>query len=224
MTIDAYLRELDHELRLRRAPRARLLRETQDHLDELCTELVAGGLPREQAEARAVAQFGAAATIAARFAEATASTTVDRAVSVTTAAFVAYTGVYVAFGTAASPLLRDFPQGAGSFFGLPLAAVAIGVAFVRSIRLHRALGAPSTELTAITRALSVAGVALIGAAVAEVTAAATRPAGVIAWSEGRWLTLAFAAALTLLLLSAIVVVRASAKAQAARSLPSRARP
>jgi hypothetical protein len=223
MTIGAYLAELDRELRLRRARRARLLRETQDHLDELCAELVAGGLPREEAEARAVAQFGAAATIAARFAEATASTTVDRAVTVTAAAFVAYAGVYLAFGTAASPLLRDFPQGVGSFFGLPLAAVALGVAFVRSIRRNRASAAPSTELTAITRALSVAGVALIGAAIAEVSAAATRPAGIIAWSEGRWLTLAFAAALALLLLSAIAVVRATAKAQAARSFPSRTR-
>ena len=207
MTISDYMAELERELRRRRAPRARLLRETEDHLHDLCAELAAGGLAHEQAEARAVAQFGAAATIAARFAEATASTTAHRAVTVTAAAFVAYTGVFVAFATAASPLLRDFPQGAGSFLALQLAAVALGVAFVRSLRWRGAPAAPTAELTAIARALSVAGVVLIGAAVAEAAVAVSRPAGVIAWSDGRWLTLAFAAALAVLLLAAIAAVR-----------------
>jgi HAAS len=220
MTIDDYLAELDRELRRRRAPRARLLRETEDHLHDLCAELAANGLAHEQAEARAVTQFGAAATIAARFAEATASTTAHRAVTVTAAAFVAYTSVFVAFATAASPSLRDFPQGAGSFLALQLAAVALVVAFVRSLRWRGAPAAPTAELKAIARSLSVAGVALIGAAVAEAAVAATRPAGVIAWSDGRRLTLAFAAAFALLLLSAFVVIRAAAQAQSVNSLPS----
>ena len=221
MTIDEYVAELESELRRRRAPRARLLRETEDHLHDLCAELAAGGLAHEQAEARAVTQFGAAATIAARFAEATASTTAHRAVTVTAAAFVAYAGVFVAFATTASPLLRDFPQGAGSFLALQLAAVALGVAFVRSLRWRGELAAPTAELTAMARALSVSSVVLIGAAVTEATVAVSRPAGVIAWSDGRRLTLAFAATLAVLLLSAIAALRAAAQAQAVHSLPSR---
>jgi hypothetical protein len=221
MTIHDYMAELERELRRRRAPRARLLRETEDHLHDLCAELIADGVSNEQAEGRAVTQFGAAATLAAHFAEATASRTAHRAVSVTAAAFVAYTSVFVAFGTVSSPLLRDFPQGAASFMALQLAAVALGVAFVRSMRWRGAPAAPTTELTAITRALSVAGLALIGAAVTETAVAASRPAGVIAWSDGRWLTLAFAAALTLLLASMIIAVRAAAQAQAVNTLPTR---
>jgi hypothetical protein len=221
MTINDYMVDLERELRRRRAPRARLLRETEDHLHELCAELTADGLSHEQAEACAVTQFGAAATIATRFAEATASTTAHRAVTVTAGAFVAYTGVFVAFATAGSPLLRDFPQGAGSFLALQLAAVALAVAFVRSLRWRGALAAPTAELTAIARALSVAGAVLIGAAVTEAAVAVSRPAGVIAWSHGRWMTLAFAAAVFVLLLSSVAAVRAAAKAQAVRSLPSR---
>lgn len=221
MTIKDYIADLDRELRRRRAPRARLLRETEDHLHDLRAELAADGLASEEAEARAVEQFGAAATIAARYAEATASTTAHRAAAVTAAAFVAYSGVYVAFATAASPLLRDFPQGAGSFFALQVAAVALGVALVRSLRWRGEPAVPTTELTAIARALSLAGAVLLAGAVAEVAVAVTRPAGVIAWSEGRWLALAFAAAFAALLLSAIATVRAAAQAQAVHSLPSR---
>src|SRR5829696_1650126 len=222
MTISDYMGDLERELRRRRAPRARLLRETEDHLHDLSAELAADGLGHEQAEARAVTQFGAAATIAARFAEATASTAAHRAVTVTVAAFIAYTGVFVAFATAASPLLRDFPQGAGSFLGLQLAAVALGVACVRSLRWRGAVAAPTAEVTAIARALSVAGVVLLGAAAAELAVAVSRPAGVIAWSDGRRLTLTFAAALAVLLLSAIAAaVRAAAHAHAVHSLPSR---
>jgi hypothetical protein len=221
MTINDYMAELERELRRRRAPRARLLRETEDHLHDLCAELAADGLAQEQAEARAVAQFGAAATVAARFAEAAASATAHRAVTVTAAAFVVYTGVFVAFAAAASPLLRDFPQGAGSFLALQLAAVALGVAFVRSLRWRGAPAAPTAELTAIARALSIAAIVLVGAAFAEAAVAVSRPAGVIAWSAGRWLTLAFVAALVVLLLSAISAVRAVAQAQAVHALPGR---
>jgi hypothetical protein len=221
MTIKGYMAELERELHRRRAPRARLLRETEDHLHDLCAELAADGLAHDQAEARAVAHFGAAATIAARFAEETASTTAHRAVTVTAAAFVGYLGVYFTFATAASPVLRDFPQGAGSFLALQLAAVALGVALVRSLRWRGASAAPTTELMAISRALSVAGAVLMGGAVAEAAAALTRPAGVIAWSDGRWLTLAFAGAFAVLLRSTIAVLRAAAQAQAAHAMPSR---
>jgi len=221
MTIDDYLAELERELRRRHAPRARLLSEAEDHLRDLSAELAADGLAVEQAEARAVTRFGGAATIAARFAEATASTSAHRAVTVAAAAFVAYAGVVVAFATAASPLFRDFPQGAGSFLALQPAALALGVALVRSLRWRGVPATPTAELTAIARALSVAAAALIGAAVAEAAVALTRPAGVIAWSHGRWLTLAFAAAFAVLLLSSIAAVRAAVQARAVDSPPTR---
>jgi hypothetical protein len=51
--------------------------------------------------------------------------------------------------------------------------------------------------------------------------AVSRPAGVIAWSQGRWLTVVFAAALAALLLSAIAAVRAASRAQAVHSMSSR---
>jgi len=221
MTISEYMAELERELRRRRAPRARFLRETEDHLHDLRAELAAGGLAPEQAEARAVAQFGGAGTIAARFAHATAWTTAHRAVTVTAAAFVVYAGVFVAFATAASPVLNDFPQGAGSFLALQLAGVAVGVAFVRSLRWRGAAAAPMAELMAIARALVLAGLVLIGAVVVEVAVAVSRPAGVIAWSDGRWLTLGLAAALAVLLLAAIAAVRATTQAQALYALPNR---
>jgi hypothetical protein len=221
MTIPTYLAELERELCRRRAPRVRLLREVEDHLRDLCGELAADGLSREQAEARAVRQFGAAAAVAARFAAATASTTAHRAVTIAAAAFVAYAGVFVAFATAASPLLRDFPQGAASFFALQLAAVALLVAAVRSLRWRNTVAAPTAELKAIARGLLVACVALVGAAIGEGAVALLRPAGVIAWSEGRWLTLAFAALFGVLLLSTINAVRAGAQAHAIDGLPSR---
>jgi hypothetical protein len=220
MTITDYLAELERELRLRRAPRVRLLREVEDHLRDLCAELVADGHASDRAEARAVRQFGAAATVAARFAEATASTTAHRSVTIAVAAFAAYAGVFIAFATAASPLLRDFPQGAASFFGLQLAAVALLVAAVRSLRWRGEVAPPAAELKAITRGLAVACVALIGAAAAEGAVALSRPAGVIVWSDGRWLTVAFAAAVGVLLLSTLSAARAGAQAQAVEVLPS----
>ena len=221
MTIEGYLAELERELRRRRAPTARLLREAEDHLRELADELAANGLAGEPSEPQAVKQFGAAAAVAARFAEATASTTAHGAVTLAAAAFVAYTSVFLAFATGASPLLRDLPQGVASFFALQLAAVAVLVAFVRSLRWRGMPAAPSAELKAIARALSIGCAALAGAAVGEGAVAVSRPAGVIAWSEGRWLTLAFAAAVGVVLSSTIAAVRASAQAQAVAALPSR---
>src|SRR4051794_27114223 len=120
MTIDHYLRELERELRLRRAPRARLLTELREHLGDLSAELAADARSHADAESQAVARFGAAANVAARFPQATASTTAHRAVNAAAVAVVGYAGVLVMFATA-SPLLRDFPQGATSFFAFQLA-------------------------------------------------------------------------------------------------------
>jgi hypothetical protein len=220
VTVANYLAELERELRVRRAPRARLLQEVEDHLRDLTDELAAAGLARTHAESQAVARFGAAAAVAARFAQATASSTAHRAVGVTALAFAAYAAVLIGFATA-SPLLRDFPQGAASFFACQLGAVALVVAVVRSLRWRGQVAAPTAELVAIARAVAVATGALTVAAVAEAAVALTRPAGVIAWSEGRWLTLLFAAAGVVMLMAALAAVRTSAQAAAVATMPAR---
>jgi len=221
MTIGAYLDELDRQLRLRRAPRSRLLEEVDHHLRELAQELAGDGLAHAQAEERAIARFGSAATVAAQFAQAVASSTARRAVAAGALAFTAYSVVYLAFGTAASPLLRDFPQGAASFLGIQIAAVAIAVAGLRSLRWRGVVAAPSGELNTIVRCLLVACVALVAAGVCEAAIALSRPAGVIAWSEGRWVPIGFAAAIALVLASGLAAVRASAQATAVAAWPAR---
>jgi hypothetical protein len=219
MTIDDYLSELERELRLRRAPRARLLAEVEGHLRDLSAELAADEHSPADAESQAVARFGDAATVAARFAQATASTTAQRAVNAASAALVGYAAVLVIFATA-SPVLRDFPQGAASFFAFQLATVSLGVALVRSLRWRGQVAAPTTALVAIARAVAVATIALVVAGVAEAAVALSRPAGVIPWSEGRWLTLAFAAAGVGVVAATLAALRASAQAAAVATLPS----
>jgi hypothetical protein len=206
MTIRDYLGDLERELRLRRAPSARLLAEVEDHLRDLSAEFAADGSSRADAESQAVARFGAAATVAARFAEAAASTTVRRAVGAGAAAIVGYGAVLVLFATA-SPQLRDFPQGAASFFAFQVAALALGVALVRWWH-RRGQAAPASALVAIARAVVVATIALFVAGVAEAAVALSRPAGVIAWSDGRWLTLAFATAAIGVVAATIAALRA----------------
>jgi HAAS domain-containing protein len=219
MTIAAYLERLERELRLRRAPRLRLLEEVDHHLRDLADELAGGGLSRAQAEERAIARFGDATVVAAGFAEAAASTTTRRAVRAGIAAFAGYAVVFFVFATAASPLLRDFPQGAASFLAIQVAAVALVVAAVRSLRWRGVVAAPSGELAAIARCLFVVCLALLAAGVCEAGVALSRPTGVIAWSEGRWLTIGFAVAVLLLLASGLSA-RAGAQASAVAALPT----
>jgi hypothetical protein len=211
-----YLDELERELRRRRAPAPRLLKEVEDHLRESATELHSTGLTQEQAELQSVARFGAAAAVAARFAQATSSTTAQRAVNAATLAVAGYAAVLVGFATS-SQLLRDFPQGAPSFFAFQLAAVALAVALVRSWR-WRGRVAAQNELVAIARAVAVAIGALVVSAVSEAAVALSRPAGVVAWSEARYLTLAFAAAVVVVLTAAYRAVRASAQTAAVATL------
>jgi hypothetical protein len=213
-TINDYLGELERQLRVRCAPRTRLLREVEDHLRELVDELAVSGLAQPDAEARAIARFGAAAAVAARFAEAAASTTTHRAASVATGALGAYVATFCAFATAASPLVNDFPQGAASFFGIQLAAVAIAFALARSLRWRREAAAPRAELAVLARSLALACGALAASALAEAALALTRPAGIVVWSEARWLILGFAAAVATVLVSALAAARAAAQAAA----------
>ena len=218
-TITAYLAELEQQLRRRRAPRARLLREVEGHLDDTVEELTASGVARADAEVEAVRRFGAAATVAARFAAATASTTAHRAVDLASVAFVGYVASFLAFASSASSAVRDFPQGAPSFFAVQLAAVALGLAFVRSWRWRSQLAVPRAELTFLSRALALGVASLAMAAVGETLLALTRPAGVVVWDAAQWLTLGFAAAAVVVLVAALGTVRAAAQVAAVGALP-----
>jgi hypothetical protein len=218
-TITAYLAELEQQLRRRRAPRARLLREVEGHLDDTVEELTASGVARADAEVEAVRRFGAAATVAARFAAATASTTAHRAVDLASLAFVGYVASFLAFANSAPSAVRDFPQGAPSFFAIQLAAVALGAAFVRSWRWRSQLAVPRAELTFLSRALALGVASLAMAAVGETLLALTRPAGVVVWDAAQWLTLGFAAAAVVVLVAALGTVRAAAQVAAVGELP-----
>jgi len=66
--IEGYLAELRRELRLRWTPSARFLEETRGHLADAVAAGEKQGLGREKAEQEAVARFGSARTVAARFA------------------------------------------------------------------------------------------------------------------------------------------------------------
>lgn len=222
MRISDYLGELERQLRARRVPRARLLREVEDHLRDVADELAASGLPRGDAEAQAVARFGAAAAVATRFAEAAASTTAHRAANAAAGALIAYIATFCAFATSASPLVRDFPQGIPSFFGIQLAAVALAVALARSLRWRGETAAPRAELSSLARGLSLSSGALLASALAEAALAIARPAGVVIWAEARWLTIGFAAAATIVTVAALAAARASAQAAAVNAFPTSA--
>ena len=71
--ISSYLDELERELRLRRAPRRRLLAETADHLRSCADDIAAEEqIGVGEAERKALARFGTAAVVAGRFAHAAA--------------------------------------------------------------------------------------------------------------------------------------------------------
>ena len=221
MTISDYIAELELQLRRRRVLRVRLLREVEDHLRDSVEELIAGGMASADAEGEAVRRFGAAADVATRFSAFAAASVARRALNLAALALAAYVVCFLVFSATASAAVRDFPQGAASFFAVQLAGVALLAAFVRSWR-WRHVSTPPAELTFITRGVTLAVGALLAAAVAEALAALLRPAGVIVWDAAQWLTLAFAAAALLIVAASLCAVRAGAQAAAlARFRPHR---
>lgn len=216
--IGEYLNQLEGELRRCRVPAARLLKEVEGHLRDSADELYRSGLTHERAETQAIMRFGSAGKVAARFAQATASTEAQRSVKAASLAVLGYATVLLVFATG-SGVLRDFPQGAASSFALQIAAVALVVAAVRWLRWRGDVATPS-DLIAIARAVSIASGALVVAATTEAVVAVSRPAGVIAWSEARYLTLAFAAAFLVIIAAAFSAVRAWVRANAVARLQS----
>jgi hypothetical protein len=218
--IASYLRLLDEELRLRRAPRRRLLTEAEDHLRSAAEELVRGGRSAADAEREAVARFGAASDVARRFAHAAASSTARAAVAWAGVAFLAYAATAVFFAGAAPNWLRDFPHGAPSMLALQVAAVALAVTAVRALHWRRTVAIDEERLRFIANGALTAALALAAGAVAELLVALTRPAAA-PWGEASALIVVFAVAAGVCIAAGLAAVVGHARASGLGALPAR---
>jgi hypothetical protein len=217
--IGAYLRRLDDELRLRRAPRRRLLAEAEDHLRSAAEELVREGRPAADAEREAVARFGAAPEVARRFAHAAASSTARAAAAWAGIAFLAYAATAVFFAGTAPSWLRDFPHGAPSMLALQVAAVALAVTALRALHWRRSLAIDEDRLRLVTNGALIAAVALGAGAGAELLVALTRPAAA-PWADATPLIAAFAVASAMCIPAGLAAVVGRARATGLGSRPA----
>jgi len=175
-----YLDRLDGELRLQRAPRRRLLAEVEDHLRSSALE-TGGDVCEHEAERAAVERFGAAATVARRFAHTVAATSARRSVGRLGVAFAAYVAASAAFMATADPQFADFPQGAPSALALQIAAVAVAVSLIRSRRWRDSALVPDDRIRFLANGAAIGATSLALGLLFEAIVAATRPAGVLPW-------------------------------------------
>ena len=218
--IAQYLDQLEHELRLKRAPRGRLLAEAADHLNGAADETMDSGTDRIEAERQAIERFGAAAVVAHRFAHAVTSTAARAALAWAAAAYAAYAAAACVFPVAAPSWLRDFPEGAPSMFGLQIAAVALALSGLRAVRDRDALVIDEPRLRLIANGLVVATLALACSAGCELLLALTRPAAA-PWHDVAAVIAAFAIGAAVSLVAAFVAVSTLARARLLSSLPRR---
>jgi hypothetical protein len=209
--IEDYLDRLDGELRVSRVPRRRLLAEVEDHLRTSATELSAEAGP-DEAERRAVERFGAAAAVARSFAKVVATTSARRSTSWLVLAFSAYSAACLLFAVTASSEFADFPQGAPSALALQVAAVAVAVSLVRSLRWRRSTDTPEDRIRFLANGAAIGASALAVGLAGETAIALTRPAGVLPWQELPLVAIAFGAAV-----GATLVAGLSATAAAVRT-------
>lgn len=189
-----YLERLDRELRLRRAPRRRLLAEAEDHLLQSAQELA----DAEQVEPvqLAVERFGAPCEVARRFAHSVASTSARRAFLWSGIAFAFYAAATVAFGLGAGAEFADFPQGAPTALAAQVATAALALGLLRILRWRSEPVLPHDRLRLVGNAAAIGSGALLVGLALELLVASTRPAGVLPWGdEPLILGLAAAAAL-----------------------------
>jgi hypothetical protein len=216
--IAAYLRRLDEELRLRRAPRRRLLAEAEDHLRSAAEELAREGRSAADAEREAVARFGAASEVARRFAHAAASSSAGAAAAWSGVAFLAYAATAVFFAGTAPSWLRDFPQGAPSMLAIQIAAVALAVTAVRALHWRRSLAIDEERLRLVANGALTAVLALGAGAGAELLVALTRPAAA-PWGDATALIVAFAAAAAVCIPAGLAAAVGHARASRLGSRP-----
>lgn len=216
--IARYLDELDRELRLKRAPRRRLLAEAAEHLQASADEIAAVGVGRSEAENQAVARFGAAAVIARRFAHAVASTSVRTALVWAATACAGY-GIAASFFILTAPSwLRDFPQGAPSMLALQVAAVALAVTGIRAVRFRKTLLIDELRLRFIGNGVAIATVAVAAGAGLELLLALTRPAAA-PWVDAADVTAIYSVATGATLAAAFLAVATLGRIRALAALP-----
>lgn len=216
--IAGYLEELDHELRLKRAPRRRLLAEAADHLQASADEIAAAGAGRSEAEELAVARFGAAAVVARRFAHAVASTSARTALVWSATACAGY-GIAAAFFILTAPSwLRDFPQGAPSMLALQVAAVALVLTGVRALRFRKTLLIDELRLRLIGNGVVIATTAVAAGAGLELLLALTRPAAA-PWGDAAEVIAIYSVAAAATLASAFVAFATMGRTRALAALP-----
>ena len=216
--IARYLDQLDCELRIRRAPRRRLLAEAADHLRASADEIAADGVDRSAAEQQAVARFGAAAVVARRFAHAVSSASARTALVWAATVCGGYGVAAVFFILTAPSWLRDFPQGAPSMFALQVAAVALVLAGLRALRYRKALLIDELRLRLIANSVVIATVAVAAGAGLELLLALTRPAAA-PWGDAAAVIAIYAVAAGATLVAAFVAVGTLARTRALASLP-----
>jgi hypothetical protein len=216
--IASYIEQLERELRLKHAPRRRLLSEAEDHLRSASEELVEQGMTREEAEPVAIERFGAAALVARSFAHAYASRSTKAALVWVISAFCAYAGAVLAIVLTAPSWLLDFPQGAPSMLALQVALVALALGTVRVLRHRRSLVIVEPQLRFAANGAAVAALALAGAAFAELLVGWTRPAAA-PWQEETLLLALYGAAGFVSIVAALVASSALGRAQAVARTP-----
>ena len=218
--IDAYLAQLECELRLKRAPRRRLLAETADHLRSCADEIASEGVRRKEAERGAVERFGAAAHIAGRFAYAAASTSARVALVWVAAAFAGYAVAAMLFVVAAPSWLLDFPQGAPSMLALQVALVALVLSGLRARPSRNALIMDEARLRLVANGVLISALAVAVAAGLELLLALTRPAAA-PWGEASGLIVVYATVAVAALSAGFIAVANAARASAVAGLPRR---
>ena len=213
-----YVEQLERELRLKHAPRRRLLAEAEDHLRSASEELVEQGMTREEAERVAIEGFGAAALVARSFAHAYASRSTKAALVWVISAFCAYAGAVLAIVLTGPSWLLDFPQGAPSMVALQVAFVALVLGTVRVVRHRRSLVIVEPQLRFAANGAAVAALALAGASFAEFLVGWTRPAAA-PWGEETLLLVFYGAVCVISIVVALVACSALGRSQAVARTP-----
>lgn len=212
--ITSYLAQLDRELRLKRAPRRRLLEEVADHLRSSAADLDSS---TRDPESEAVRRFGAAAVVARRFAHAAASTSSRVALVWAVGAFVSYAIAAGLFSFVGPSWLRDFPQGAASSVALQISAVALVVSTIRALRWRGQL-IDQSRLRFVASGVLIAALALVAGAAAELLFAVTRPAAA-PWEDMSGIIAAYVLAALVALVAAFVAVANAARVGALGTMP-----
>jgi hypothetical protein len=204
VTIPAYLAELRAHLPSTR--KSRLLREVEAHLRDATAAHVRAGLDRNAAEARAVAEFGPAAAVAARMRRETAPIAVRHAAAV---ALVALASLFLPLYAVPENMLPPAPW--------PERPSYLGV--LLTLALVCWLGALALAAVAVCVRPRLAATAIVLAALLGACSGALALAAAVAWHVEApatpWSVLLIAAPITTMAVLAVFATGAWARERAA---------